>query len=378
MKKLKVADLKPGMKFSKPIFMDGENILAPAGLPIKEKDIERLLRWEVLEVQTEGELVREGGESSPEEKVRAEEPARELSPVFKEYLKAVEVVNGVFEAVKAGKEVHPNDIDRLINAFFPLIKDHTDEVTSFTIKNERTKHSRAQGAVNCMILSVVMGMSLKFPAHKLVQLAQGALLHDVGMTKIPEAILGKQGDLTPDETKAMRTHTLHAYKIITKDFKYPNDVGLIALHHHERWDGKGYPKQLAGKDIPLSARIVSVADAFEAMVKDRPYRNSLIGYTAMRQILNDNSRRYDAEIIKVFIQSLGIYPIGSIVILNDGTVGKVVKIHKDAPLRPELSVIVDKRGAKAKEGEKTIDLLNQKDLFIAKAINPQELAGKKQ
>jgi hypothetical protein len=98
----------------------------------------------------------------------------------------------------------------------------------------------------------------------------------------------------------------------------------------------------------------------------------------MRQILNDNSRRYDAEIIKVFIQSLGIYPIGSIVILNDGTVGKVVKIHKDAPLRPELSVIVDKRGAKAKEGEKTIDLLNQKDFFIAKAINPQELAGKKQ
>lgn len=378
MRRIKVSDLQPGMRFTKSIYMDGENILAPAGLPIKEKDIERLKRWEVLEVHTEGELMPFEDEES-DELSSASSGRQEISPLFKEYLTAIGIVNKVFEYVRLDKDVDPNELDRLINSFLPRIKEDVDEVTSFTMRNERIKHSLAQGAVNCMILSVVMGMNLKFPAHKLVQLAQGALLHDIGMTKIPQAILEKKGSLSPEELKTMRTHTLHAFKIITKVFKYPNEVGLIALYHHERWDGKGYPKQLAGKDIPLSARIVSVADAFDAMVKDRPYRNSLIGYTAMRQILNDNSRRYDAEIIKVFIQSLGIYPIGSIVILNDGTIGRVVKIHKDAPLRPELSVIVDKTGANVKHNdEQIVNLLDQKELFIAKAINPQELAGKKE
>ena len=118
-----------------------------------------------------------------------------------------------------------------------------------------------------------------------------------------------------------------------------------------------------------------MADAFEAMISERPYRNSMIAYNAMRQILNDNSRRFDSDILKVFIKSMGIYPIGSIVLLNNSGIGKVVETHTDAPLRPEIMLLVGADGKKVNK-EIRIDLLKEKDLFIAKAIHHKEFQEK--
>ena len=113
--------------------------------------------------------------------------------------------------------------------------------------------------------------------------------------------------------------------------------------------------------------------AFEAMISKRPYRNSMIGYHAMRQLLNDNSRRFDSNVLKVFIKTMGIYPIGSIVLLNDASIGRVTGVHQDAPLRPRRRIIIDKNGDKVSGKGPEIDLLQVKNLFIAKAINPEDL-----
>ena len=95
----------------------------------------------------------------------------------------------------------------------------------------------------------------------------------------------------------------------------------------------------------------------------------------MRQILNDNSRRFDRVILMVFIKSMGIYPFGSIVLLNDSSIGKVVNINQETPLRPEILLLVNSDGKQCKE-EKRIDLLKEKNLFIAKAIHPKEIQEK--
>ena len=162
-------------------------------------------------------------------------------------------------------------------------------------------------------------------------------------------------------------------QIVTKRLGYAEEVGMIVCQHHERWDGKGYPKRLSGSNIMLPSRIISVVDAFEAMMQERPYRDPMNGYTAMRQILNDNSRKFDSDIIKVFIKAMGIYPIGSLVILNDGSIAKVVKVNKEAHLRPVLKIIIDKNGKKLKSNVGKIDLLKEKNLFIARAIDPSEI-----
>jgi HD-GYP domain-containing protein (c-di-GMP phosphodiesterase class II) len=150
----------------------------------------------------------------------------------------------------------------------------------------------------------------------------------------------------------------------------------VALNHHERWDGEGYPRKTLGKDIDALARIVSVADAFEAMVSSKPYRNSMIGYAAMKALLSDNSRRFDPDILKAFIKSMGIYPLGSTVLLNNAAIARVVETHPDAPLRPKLRVIVDEFGKRYERDEgDLVDLIAEKTLFIARALDPKELVG---
>ena len=140
------------------------------------------------------------------------------------------------------------------------------------------------------------------------------------------------------------------------------------------WDGTGYPKGLKKENIPLGARIVAVADAFEAMVNKRAYRSPTIGYKAMKSILSDNGRHFDPQILLALLASLGIYPIGSLVLLNNSCIGKVVKNHPGAPVRPRIQLLINEIGERI-TARKDVDLNEQKNLFIAKAIDPQEIDG---
>ena len=115
---------------------------------------------------------------------------------------------------------------------------------SLTLWGEHSKDNLAQNAVNCMIISLIVGLNLKMQSNLLIHLAIAALLHDIGMNRIPDSILKKEGKLTPNELETVKTHTIYSYRIITRELRYPEEIGRIALLHHERWDGKGYPRQL--------------------------------------------------------------------------------------------------------------------------------------
>ncbi len=373
MNTIKVSNLESGMMFDQPVYIDEENILVPEKIPLKSKDIERLLKWGIETVQTDGDVIDEEALKRQEEQIRKLTEEKTETRLRKLYLSSVDGLNKVFEAVKGNQKPTVEEIDQIVNSLFPVIRESSDIMINLTLRDEEEADRWARGSVNCMILSVVIGLHLRMPTHRLIHLALGALLHDIGMMRIQPGILNKKGNLSRDDIHQIRTHTLHSYKIITKELGYPEEIGMIALQHHERWDGKGYPRRLNGKGIMLSSRIVSVTDAFEAMSRDRPYRNSMIGYTAMRQLLNDNSRRFDSDILRVFIKSMGIYPVGSIVILNNGAIGQVTKIHGDAPLRPVLNILLDESGRKI--NTKEIDLLGTQTLFIARALNPKELQG---
>lgn len=367
MRSIKVEELKPGMKFSKPVYMDGENLLVPEGIEVKQKDIDRLRRWAVAEVQSEGEPVNASTDTSQDKMFFGD------GATF-EYNKAVDLADNIFLQTNDGSLPDKVDIDEVVENVFQLLIEKPEQLIGPMFQVQNTQHTLSQSAVNCIILSVLIGQNMKLPNYQLVNLATAALLHDIGMTKIPQAILNKRGQLTEKERKIMTTHPIYSYRIITRDLGYAEEVGRTVLYHHERWDGKGYPKQLKGKEIPLTARILSVVDAYEAMVRERPYRDSLIGYRAMRQILNDNSRRFDAEILKVFLKSMGIYPVGSIVILNDGSVAKVIKNHKQVPLRPVVRILVSSSGRKIPaEQQKEVDLYTTGGSFIVKAVSVGEM-----
>ncbi len=373
MKTIKVSDLRAGMKFTAPVYLDGENLLVPEKIEIKEKDIKRLQRWNITEVKTEGELI-DRSDISSDLDIQVTVSNQDIIDI---YNKAVSDLDDIFSLVRENEPVSAEAVDSIVTVMLSLINDNSEELRLITITPHKTKNVLAQSSLNCMILSLLIGIQMKMVSHKLLHLAVAALLHDIGMTQIPENLLSKKGELNTAELSKIKYHTVLSYKLITKTFKYPEEIGRIALFHHERWDGKGYPKGLSGEDIPVASRILSVADAFEAMMRDRPYRDSMIGYRAIKEILNDNSRRFDSSIIKIFIKSMGLYPVGSIVILNNGSIGRVKSIHQESPLRPVIEIIMTPEGRVIRENHrKEIDLLSDKTLFIVRAINLDELRNK--
>ncbi|MCK5674505.1 MAG: HD-GYP domain-containing protein [Spirochaetales bacterium] len=371
MKKIKVSDLKAGMQFSAPVYLDGENLLVPEKIEILEKDIKRLLRWEVEYVETDGEIL---SKSQVEESSDIVGAYVGDSSVLRIYKKVITRLSEIFSDIKKYSKADKFEIDNIITDVFSLLRDKPEALKAITMNTIDPENDLVQSSLNCMIVSIILGRQLKIINSRLISLAVAALLHDIGMTKIPQALLKKESNLTSDELKIIHSHPMYTYKLITKSLKYPEEIARIALYHHERWDGKGYPNGLSGKDIPLSSRIISVADAYGAMLKDRPYRDSMIGYKAMREILNDNSTRFDSNILKIFIKSMGMYPLGSLVILNDSSIARVNLVHDNAPLRPTVQILMTPAGRILNgKSAKTLDLLVEKKLFIVRAINKDEL-----
>ena len=129
----------------------------------------------------------------------------------------------------------------------------------------------------------------------------GALMHDIGNLGVPETILRKPGPLTDEESAAMRRHPVIGENIC-RSFPSSRDFAAIVRHHHERWDGFGYPDRLRGTDIPIGARIVGLVDAFDAMVHDRPYRPALQVESALLEILGEAGRQFDPDLVPLFIE----------------------------------------------------------------------------
>jgi HD-GYP domain-containing protein (c-di-GMP phosphodiesterase class II) len=145
-------------------------------------------------------------------------------------------------------------------------------------------------------IAVIMGRALGLDEDELERLRWSALLHDVGKLWVPEDILGKRGPLRDDEWEVLRSHPLHSawfIEQITQFFPYYD----AALHHHERYDGTGYPDGLAGHEIPFHARILAIADALEAMTSDRPYRPGMTLSEARQELLEHAGKQFDPEIV---------------------------------------------------------------------------------
>jgi HD-GYP domain-containing protein (c-di-GMP phosphodiesterase class II) len=396
MKKVLVRNLKEGVIFSQPVYIEGSSLFAPAGIAIKQKDIERLVSWGIESVETEGEPVlaspkteAKNQAASAAEEASAAKPGAKPSNVistrephendeaYNTYIELIDRLDEICTNIASGVTVEARSIDNISSRLLQAVREQRHSFIGFILGEEIKRQEMAKNLVNTAILSALMAMELKLPNHKILQIVTGALLHDVGMLRLPKEIVEKKGGLSPAELQRIQAHTLYTYKIVNKELLYPEDVGIIVLQHHERWDGEGYPRRIAGAAIDLGARIVSVADAFEAMVSQKPYRNPMMGYQAMKNLLSDNLRRFDPNVIKAFIQTMGIYPIGSIVLLNNGAMARVVDVQATAPLRPTIRILADEFGQvfKHDEGE-LIDLLIEKSLFIAKAVDQKDAAGK--
>jgi HD-GYP domain-containing protein (c-di-GMP phosphodiesterase class II) len=181
------------------------------------------------------------------------------------------------------------------------------------------------------------------------------MLLDIGKTKIPIGILRKKDSLTPQETLLMRRHVEFSLDILAEAGSVDPRIEVMVATHHERFNGKGHPHQLEGKNIPVLGRLAGIVDTYDAMVTQRPYAKAVSSFDAMRKLQALANINFQSEIIDQFVQAVGMFPTGSLVELNTGEVGVVVAQNNYQRLRPEVMIILDRDKTLCDEF-RTIDL----------------------
>lgn len=211
-------------------------------------------------------------------------------------------------------------------------------------------------SLNVTVLSVVLAAELKLSRDTVYELAVGALVHDTGKMFIHKDILNKPGKLTPEEFAEIKRHSELGYKYLCDNLDIPMCSKIAALQHHEQYNGQGYPNGLVGDAIHLFGRIISVADVYDALSSDRPYRKAMLPSDAIEYIMSGYGTMFDPEIVKALTKKIAPYPIGTCVLLSSGETGIVVKNYESTILRPVVRLI-----ANNKPTNKYLDLTNDRN-----------------
>ena len=194
-------------------------------------------------------------------------------------------------------------------------------------------------SVNVAVLSTILGIALNLNKNDLNKLAISALLHDIGKVFINQDLLNKQGKLTPEEFEIMKSHSINGYRYIKSNFNVPVKSYIGVLDHHEKYDGTGYPNNKVGKDISLFGRIIAIADVYDALTSDRPYKKSSLPANVIEYIMGGPGTHFDFDLVNIFIKKVAAYPIGTCVKLNNGVIGIVVENYSNSSTRPKIKVL---------------------------------------
>ncbi|MFT9078622.1 HD-GYP domain-containing protein [Ethanoligenens sp.] len=194
-------------------------------------------------------------------------------------------------------------------------------------------------SVNVSVLSLLLGVSFSFPEPKLFRLGLGALLHDIGKVFVGKFLLDKPGRLEEDEMREMQKHPIYGYEFLRDHSDLPVTSYIGVLQHHERFDGSGYPYGLKGEEISEFARIISVADVYDALSSNRPYRSAVLSSNAMEYIMGGSGTYFDPVCVNMFVRKVAAFPLGTVVRLSNGMSAIVVCNYADCCTRPSVRIL---------------------------------------
>lgn len=293
--------------------------------------------------------------------------------------KAKTVINDMFNAVRSGGLFHLDQVRQSVEDCVNNIIINPHSMLWLSMIKNKDEYT-SEHSLNVAILSIALGRAEGLVQSDLEDLGICAMLHDVGKTKIPSEILNREGSLDDQEFEVMKMHTIHGKKLLIRQPNIPSAAVDIALSHHERMDGSGYPVGLTADEIPYLVRIVAIADAYDAMTSGRVYCEAKPAAEALKLLLDAKNTHFDALLLGKFIESIGVYPIGSIAELNSGEAGIVLPTDENNGLRP--LVLVTRDHHKVHCDAKIVDTNSQKQSdngkpYMIRALHPDGTYGLK-
>jgi HD-GYP domain-containing protein (c-di-GMP phosphodiesterase class II) len=339
MKNHPVNAIPPGSYFSQPVYLDEDFVLAAPEMRFSPELIRALEKWGFKTVLSDGEPRKYYTvESSGEAAFGEGEYIKQAEKFYKDFRESVEEF--FQQAGSAGEMMSFNLAAEKIKSSLDIIREDGRYLLRIQKNTEpgEDRNYLITHTVWSTIIALIIGMYLKLPKHRLIELGVSALFHEIGMTKLPPEIYLSDRPLSPIERRAILTHTLLGYNLL-KSFKFPLSVCIGALEHHERENGSGYPRRLTSDKISLYSKIIAVACSYEALSSHRPHREAKDGYTGMLELLKNEGNQYNETVIRALVYSLSIYPIGLYVLLSDGKQGQVVDVNPEKPRFPIVQIL---------------------------------------
>ncbi|NVK22542.1 MAG: HD-GYP domain-containing protein [Kangiellaceae bacterium] len=264
----------------------------------------------------------------------------EMPRARKAFDKSHKHINQLMKDVERDSHIDINSSKELVSSCVDSIL--SNETAMFWLS--KIKHKDEYTSEHCVrvgILAIAFGKYLQMPRDELELLGLCGMLHDVGKMKVPQHILNKEGALTEDEYQIVKEHTILGYVFLRNHGGIDEAVCTAAYNHHERMNGDGYPRHIEAPLLTAFDRIIGIVDSYDAMTSDRCYRKGMPPSQALSILYKEQGNHYDANLVQEFIQMVGIYPVGSMVELNDGQIAIVLAVNEDHKLEPVVEIITD-------------------------------------
>lgn len=327
------------------VYIDPSRGLDVAGAPT-EHEVHRELDAQIRRVATEHKPLRRA--SAREEMVRAQ----------KVHGEANRIIHNIMSDVRLGKQVQVETVEPIVERMTESILRNSGALLSLCrIKNK--DDYTFQHSVSVCALLVAFCHAAGLDAETIHQAGVGGLLHDIGKVRIPDRILNKPGQFADDEFRIMKNHVVES-KIILEATPGISDISIqIAHEHHERHDGTGYSQGLRDDQISKMGRMAAICDVYDAITSNRVYHKGMAPHEALRKIFEWSKFHFDPLLAQQFIRAIGIYPVGTLVMLESGLIGVVLEQAETSLLQPLVKVFFDSRNGQ---------YINPKEIDLAKPL----------
>lgn len=360
MRRLSVNSLFPGMKVARSIYNKNGQALLKTGTILTGRYIERLKILGIRSLYIEDGLI---PDVEVNDVIQDETRARAISLV--KNLIGQEQID--LSCVIKRSAILSRDLIETISEIIDQLMENNKTVVNLVDIRAYDEYTFAH-SVNVCVLSLMTGISLGFSKKRLSALAMGTLMHDVGKTLIPQEILNKPAALTTEEFDELKKHCFYGNKLLKSGNILGAMAASVALQHHERHNGQGYPLGLKGTAIHEFSQIAGIADTYDAITVDRVYRKAIHPKDAWEMVHRSRGTLFNNEMTDMFLSHIAAYPVGTIVRMSTNEVGAVIENIKGFSNLPRVRILFDPRGCFV-PGNKEIWLKEEPEISILDAVD---------
>ncbi|MEK6264503.1 MAG: HD-GYP domain-containing protein [Clostridium sp.] len=344
-KNINIYELKPGMILSEDLIINGLTLVTKE-ISLNDSMIKKIVEFYPLNTIN----VYDGDEVNiPSSQISRHENLIQTEIVLNRFSKNI---GNFLNSIETSTELDLTEIRSMSKEILDNLNDYGAILTTIT-NSANIDEYLIHHCVNVALLSSMLAKWLNFPKKEITLLTYSAFLHDIGKTKVNQNVLNKPSTLTKSEFKEIKKHSIYSYDLVRNIPYLDESVGLGVLMHHERLDGSGYPFGLKEDKINDFAKIIGITEMFDAMTSDKVYRKKQNPLKVLEFMKHDCISLFDYNYLTTFITQMLNYYTGEFVTLNNGSIGKIIKIDPNNISRPLISI-----------DSNFIDLSVEKDFFI--------------